>query len=138
MSASAVLVVSLDSKPDEALFLQEQIQAAGIRVVLLDFGIQAGPTVTADIGAAEVARRGGGSLQALRADHKRDVALDVMAQGATAILAEMQAHGKLAGVISVGGSGGTTVGTAPVARSVTGATTPPAIRTRTGMNRPGW
>ena len=61
-------------------------------VKLLDFGIWPIPAVRADIAAGEVARRGGGSLEALRAGRRRDWALDVM-RGAAAIVAELAGRG---------------------------------------------
>jgi uncharacterized protein (UPF0261 family) len=112
MSATALIVVSLDSKADEALFLRDRLRAGGVEALILDFGIQAEPALAPDISARDVAVRGGGDLDTLRAQHDRAAALDVMAKGAAAIAAALWDDTHIAGVISLGGSGGTTVGTA--------------------------
>ncbi|MGN6101174.1 MAG: Tm-1-like ATP-binding domain-containing protein [Devosia sp.] len=112
MTARAAIIASLDSKPGEALFLRDRLAEHGIEALIIDFGIKADPPLAPDITAAEVARRGGATLETLRRDGKRDAAIDAMARGAAAIVSDLYARGELAGVISVGGSGGTTVGTA--------------------------
>ena len=112
MAASALIVASLDSKAAEAVFIRDRLAAEGIATTLLDFGVGGEPPLPPDIAAAEVARRGGAELGALRAAGDRAAAIDAMARGAAAIAAELHARGELGGIISMGGSGGTTVGTA--------------------------
>lgn len=109
---AVILIASLDSKGEEAAFLRARLEEDGLAVSLLDFGILDAPSFPADIGAAEVARRGGGSLEALRAQKDRARAIDVMMAGASAITGELHARGDVLGVLSLGGSGGTAVGTA--------------------------
>jgi uncharacterized protein (UPF0261 family) len=112
MPHAALIVMSLDSKADEAAFLRERLAEAGVAARVLDFGVQGDPPWRPDIAATEVAARGGGSLAALRAAGRRDAAIDLMAAGAAATAADLYAKGEIGGVIAVGGSGGTTVGTA--------------------------
>jgi uncharacterized protein (UPF0261 family) len=112
MSAAAVLIVSLDTKSAEARFLRERLLAEGIAVCLMDFGIRDDPVLLPEIAAAEVASRGGATLSKLREAANRASAIDAMAKGAELIVREMHWRGDLLGVLSIGGSGGTTVGTA--------------------------
>lgn len=69
------------------------------------------PQLTPDISADEVAQAGGSSLQALRDEGDRGNSVTVMAQGAAVLVAEKQAAGEIDGIISLGGSAGTTIGT---------------------------
>jgi uncharacterized protein (UPF0261 family) len=112
VSAAVVLIASLDTKPDEALFLRGLLEAEGIAVRLLDFGVRDDPAIVPDVSAAETAQRGGGDLAQLRQAGNRALAIDVMAKGAASALTDISARGELLGALAIGGSGGTTVGTA--------------------------
>lgn len=112
MSAFVLLAASLDTKGEEAAFVADRLVASGLSVRRLDFGILADPSVAADIPASEVAERGGATLETLRANRDRAKAIDVMMAGAAAIARDLHDEGHLAGIIALGGSGGTAVGTA--------------------------
>lgn len=109
--SSIAVIVSLDTKADEARYLREQIIAAGIGVRVVDFGMGT-PGLPADVAAGEIAALGGGSLEQLASGRDRAQAIATMMRGAAAWAAKAYAEGELAGIISVGGSGGTAVGTA--------------------------
>lgn len=109
--SSIAVIVSLDTKADEARYLREQIIAAGIGVRVVDFGTGT-PGLPADVAAGEIAALGGGSLEQLASGRDRAQAIATMMRGAAAWAAKAYAEGELAGIISVGGSGGTAVGTA--------------------------
>jgi uncharacterized protein (UPF0261 family) len=112
VTAAVVLIASLDTKLDEVMFLRELLKAEGIAVRLLDFGVRDDPAIVPDVTAGEIAQRGGGELAQLREAGNRASAIDVMAQGAASALVDISARGELLGVLAIGGSGGTTVGTA--------------------------
>ena len=105
------LIVSLDTKAEEARYLREQITAAGGSVRVVDFGTGA-PGFVPDVTAGELAGLGGGSLELLNSQRDRAAAIDTMMRGVAAWATAAHARGELGGVISVGGSGGTAVGTA--------------------------
>jgi uncharacterized protein (UPF0261 family) len=65
-----------------------------------------------DIEAVEVARAGGGELDALRSNNDRGQAMAVMAAGAAAVVRRLNDEGRVAGIIGMGGSGGSSVITA--------------------------
>lgn len=112
MTVGAIAIIAaLDTKAAEVEFLRDRIAAAGMTAVLVDFGTSA-PDLAPDIDAVEVARLGGGSLAELRAHRNRTAAIDAMARGVAVWAATAHAAGEIAGVISIGGSGGTAVGTA--------------------------
>src|SRR5205823_15022824 len=61
--------------------------------------------------AAEVAAAGGASLVELLAKRDRGEAVAAMARGAAAVARSLHAEGRIQGLIGMGGSAGTTIGT---------------------------
>ena len=111
MSKTVCIVGTMDTKGIEFAFIKAQIESAGVSTCVINTGILGEPQLTPDISAAEVAQAGGSSLQALRDEGDRGNSVTVMAQGAAALVAEKQAAGEIDGIISLGGSAGTTIGT---------------------------
>jgi uncharacterized protein (UPF0261 family) len=101
----------MDTKGVEFSFIKSQIESAGVSTCVINTGILGEPGVVPDISADEVAQAGGSSLQALRDEGDRGNSVAVMAQGAAARIAEKHAAGEIDGIISLGGSAGTTIGT---------------------------
>ena len=110
MSKKFLLVGTLDTKGMEYAYARELIQSQGLPCILMDMGVMGDPQCEPDISADEVARAGGSSLSALRESGSRSHALDVLTQGAVELTGN--AASQLAGVLALGGSGGTAVGTA--------------------------
>ena len=111
-SARIVLVASLDSKAEEAAFLRDRLTADGFAVAVVDFGILGTPGFAPEVDAETLASLGGANLAALRARADRGAAIDVMMKGAARYISDAHRSGEVAGVISIGGSGGAAVGTA--------------------------
>ncbi len=110
MSGTILIIGTLDTKGAEFAYVRDLIQARGHATLVMDAGT-AEPQWAADISAERVAAAGGGNLAALRAAHDRANALDVMCRGAKAVAIELLAEGRIDGVISLGGSGGTAIAT---------------------------
>ena len=111
MAKTVGIVGTLDTKGMEFQFIKEQIEANGTATCVVNTGILGDPHFAPDVSAGEVAEAGGTSLQALQDGGDRGVAVAAMAEGAAKIIAELQRTGKIDGVISLGGSAGTTIGT---------------------------
>ena len=111
MAKTVCIVGTMDTKGLEFAFIKAQIEASGVSTCVVNTGIIGEPQLAPDVSADEVARRAGSSLQALRDEGDRGNSVAVMAQGASAIVAEKQAAGEIDGIISLGGSAGTTIGT---------------------------
>lgn len=111
MAKTVCIVGTMDTKGVEFAFIKSQIEAAGISTCVINTGILGEPQLTPDISADEVAQAGGASLQALRDEGDRGNSVAVMAQGAAALVAAGHATGEIDGIISLGGSAGTTIGT---------------------------
>ena len=111
MAKTVGIVGTLDTKGMEFQFIKEQIEASGTSTCVVNTGIIGEPPFEPDVSAGEVAEAGGTSLQALQDGGDRGVAVAAMAEGAAKIIAQLQSDGKIDGVISLGGSAGTTIGT---------------------------
>ena len=111
MAKTVCIVGTMDTKGIEFGFIKEQIEAAGVTTCVVNTGILGEPQLAPDISADEVAQAGGSSLKGLRDEGDRGNSVAVMAQGAAALIAEKYAAGEIDGIISLGGSAGTTIGT---------------------------
>jgi len=111
MGKSILIIGTLDTKGVEFAYVRDLVQARGHRTVVMDTGVAGEPLFKPDISAAQVAEAGGASLLALRKAGDRGAALEVMGKGARALALACLAEGKVDGVISLGGSGGTSVAT---------------------------
>ena len=105
-----LVVVTMDTKGQEALFLCRCIEEFGGRPVLMDPGIMGESPVPARVGRYEVAEAGGLPLDEVRNMGHEGRALAVMTAGATALARELFEAGEYEGVIGLGGSMGTTLG----------------------------
>ena len=110
---TVVLLGTLDTKGPEHAYVRDRLRDAGVDVTLVDVGILAAPTVQPDVGAEAVARAAGTSLEQLRAAGKtsghRALALEAMARGAAALVADWRVAGRCDGVMGLGGSGGSAI-----------------------------
>ncbi len=110
--AIIAILGTLDSKGEEHAFVAGQIRARGHHVLVIDVGILGEPTLRPDVTRHEVAAAAGHDLAAVAKSRDRGAAIQVMTEGAPIVLARLAAEGKIDGVISLGGGGGTAIGTA--------------------------
>lgn len=110
MSTIAVLG-TLDSKGVEHAYLADLIRAKGHEVILIDVGTGTEPTVEPDITREEVAQAAGIDLAEIQSRHDRGECVVAMSQAAPVMLAKLAREGKIHGVISLGGGGGTAIAT---------------------------
>jgi len=103
---------TLDSKGAEFAFLKKQIEAEGVSTQVIDAGILGPPYFPPDISAAEVAAAAGADLARLVAERDRGRAVAAMSKGAAAVVRRLYDEGRIHGVISMGGGGGTSIGAA--------------------------
>ncbi len=103
---------TFDSKGPEHEFLSDQIRAAGYRTLLINAGSLSAPSLQPDISAEEVAAAAGGDWQAVLSRQDRGECVVLMARGATKVVAELVEAGRVHGIISLGGGGGTAICTA--------------------------
>lgn len=112
MQKTILLIGTLDTKAVEFAYVRDLIEANGHQAMVMDTGILANPPFTPEITAEAVAEAGGTTLPTLRSQADRGAAVQAMSQGATMLAQKLQAAGKIDGVLSLGGSGGTSIATA--------------------------
>ena len=100
------IVVTLDTKSDEALFLKEVIKGRGNNPLVIDVGIGGKVPFRPDFTREEVALATGRSLEEIRKDRYSD-ALAAMAMGAKSIIENLITKGKIDGLLAIGGGLGT-------------------------------
>jgi len=101
------VLVTLDTKSEEAMFLRREIAAAGGDVRVIDVGL-GDSDPPGDLPATEVAAAAGTSIEQVRR-LPRGEAMATMGQGAGAHLLRWHAQGELDGVLAVGGNQGTAI-----------------------------
>jgi uncharacterized protein (UPF0261 family) len=109
---TVLLFATLDTKGAEADFVRACLRAAGVAVALVDCGVLGEPAARADVAREELFRAAGTNLSEVRARADRGEAVNAAARGAAELAKRWHADGKLAGVLGLGGSAGTTIGTA--------------------------
>jgi uncharacterized protein (UPF0261 family) len=110
MQKTIALLGTFDTKGKEFGYVKEVIESRGHKVLLIDAGIVGEPKITPDIPRDEVAKRAGYTIEEL-AKADRGVAIEAMSKGATALILELYQEGKIDGILSLGGSGGTSLAT---------------------------
>jgi len=111
MAKMVVLVGSLDTKGKEFAFIKELIEKEGLETLVVDFGVMGPPAFEPDVKRDEVAKAGGGDLAYLSSGEHKDEAMEVMSKGLAVVVRKLYDEGKLDGIISMGGSGNTSIAT---------------------------
>jgi len=110
MSTIAVLG-TLDTKGHEHGHVAEIIRQRGHQPLIIDTGSSTEPQIKPDITREEVAQVGGVDLAGILARQDRGEAVTAMAGAAAALLSKLVSEGRIDGVISLGGGGGTAIST---------------------------
>jgi uncharacterized protein (UPF0261 family) len=103
---TVVLLGTLDTKGVEYAFLRDRLLEHGVDVLVVDVGVYEPVGLEPDIARDEVAP----NVAALAAAADRGAAVTAMAAGAEAIVQRLHAEGKLDGILALGGSGGSSIG----------------------------
>jgi len=109
---AVLLIATLDTKGAETAFVREFIHSAGLSTLVIDAGVLLPPHFKADIPREEVYSAAGTSLAAIQQAGDRGRAIEAAAKGVAKIALDLFGQGKIDGVLSLGGSAGTTIGTA--------------------------
>lgn len=112
ISPSVYLLATLDTKGHEAALVRDVLAAAGVACRVIDTGCVGQPQIAADISREEFFQAGGVSLVELQHVADRGRAVAAAAESAAKLLPDLHAQKAVAGVLGIGGSAGTTIGTA--------------------------
>jgi uncharacterized protein (UPF0261 family) len=107
-----LLIGTLDTKGVEVAFVRDMLRDAGVATLVLDAGVLQLPAFLPDIPREQVFAAAGTSLDAVRQTADRGRAIEAAAKGAAQIALDLHKEGRLDGVLGLGGSAGTTIGTA--------------------------
>jgi len=103
---------TMDTKGVEHGFVADVIRQRGHQTLIIDVGTLGDPQIKPDITRNEIAFAAGVDLAALVAKRDRGEAVGAMSRGAPIVLSKLVSEGRIQGVISLGGGGGTAIGTA--------------------------
>ncbi|MEX0886609.1 MAG: Tm-1-like ATP-binding domain-containing protein [Phycisphaeraceae bacterium] len=110
MKQAIVMIGAFDTKGEEYAFLRHCIEQRGHSVLAVNTGVMGGTELfRVDVEADRVAEAGGTALERLRAEKDRGAAMQTMTAGAAKVVRELFDEGRVAGVIGMGGTGGSTV-----------------------------
>ena len=110
------IIGTLDTKGREFGFIKKLVEERGLKTFCINTGVFE-PAFEADVSNAEIASAVGADIKAIVAARDRATATDVISRGLKALLPRLYAEGKFDGVISAGGSGGTSMA-APAMRAL--------------------
>src|SRR5579883_2855135 len=111
-SMSVLLIGTLDTKGNEFAYVRTQLLSAGVSVIVADAGVLAPPIFPPDISREAVFSAAGANYEQVKTGGDRGKAIELAAAGVAKIALDLHKQGKLSGVLSLGGSAGTTIGTA--------------------------
>ena len=109
---AVLLFATLDTKGHEAAFIRDLLRSWGIAVTVVDVGALGSPAVPPDITREHIFELGGTTLELVRRNADRGQAVTTAAAGAARLARDAHAKNEVAGVLALGGSAGTTIGTA--------------------------
>ena len=110
--ATIAVLGTLDTKGLEHGYVAELIRRRGHQTLIIDTGSGEAPQIVPDVPREEVAAAGGVDLAGIVARQDRGEAVTAMAGAAAVLLSKLAGEGRIQGVISLGGGGGTAIGTA--------------------------
>ncbi len=111
MVKTVVIAGALDTKGEEFRYVKGLIEGQGLATLVVDVGVMGPPGFRADITREEVVAAVGGDLARLASGDHKDEAMRTMADGLAVIVGRLHAEGRLDGILSMGGSGGTSIAT---------------------------
>ncbi|HTG62369.1 MAG TPA: Tm-1-like ATP-binding domain-containing protein [Terriglobia bacterium] len=109
---TVAILGTLDTKGEEFAYVRTRIEAAGLATLVIDSGVLGEPAFASAISRREVAKASGHALEDLLATRDRGASIAAMAAGAAVVVQRLFQEGRIQGLISLGGSAGTTIGTA--------------------------
>jgi uncharacterized protein (UPF0261 family) len=109
---SVFLFATLDTKGREADYVRTLLTSWGVAVTLVDVGAVGAPAVAPDITRDRIFELAGTTAAAIQERRDRGEAVTAAAAGAARLAREAHSRGEVSGVIGLGGSAGTAIGTA--------------------------
>lgn len=99
---------TFDSKGEEFIYVKDIIEGLGLKTFMIHTGVFE-PKFTPDVSNDEVVKAVGGDIKEIVEKKDRALATDILSRGMEKLLPKLYAEGKFDGIISFGGSGGTSI-----------------------------
>lgn len=112
MKKTIVLLGRLDSKGKEYAYVKDLIVRGGFDVIVVDAGTRGTPRFEPDVSREEVAVAAGVKIEDVVDPSDENKEIRVMMEGAERIAQRLRDSGRLDGILCLGGSRGTAIGTA--------------------------
>ncbi len=97
-----------DSKREELMFVKDVLEGLGLNTLTINCGVFQ-PMVSTDIKSINIAAEVGENLREIAAKKDRALGTEVLSKGMEKIIPRLYAEGRFDGIISLGGSGGTSL-----------------------------
>src|SRR4030042_3164349 len=110
MKKTVLLIITLDTKWEEASYLRKAIEDQGLKVLVIDVGVFPSRAMQGDIKREEVAAAGGQDIESLVESKDKGKAIEAMITGAALLAKSMYETKKVDGVLSLEGGQGTSTG----------------------------
>jgi len=108
MADKTILVIgTYDTKNDELEYMADRIREMGGAVLTMDVSVLGDPDNPTDYSKNDVAEAGGSSIQTAIDSGSEHVAMEIMSNGACALVKQLQTDGTFDGVVILGGTMGT-------------------------------
>jgi uncharacterized protein (UPF0261 family) len=107
---AVLLIGTLDTKGPEIEFVRNILVQASVPTLVIDAGALGVPAFSADISREAVFAAAGASLAEIQALGDRGKAVTLASEGVAKIALKLHREGKIHGVLGLGGSAGTTIG----------------------------
>jgi len=106
MQKTVLIISTLNTKREETLYLKEQVEALGLKALLMDISMRGDEASEADILPHRVAEAGGSRFEDIRQSKDRTQITNITIVGASAIAEQLHTEGKIHGVTGMGGATG--------------------------------
>ncbi|WP_425102343.1 Tm-1-like ATP-binding domain-containing protein [Tropicibacter sp. S64] len=108
MTTRTILIVgTYDTKDDELNYLADVIRGQGGQVLTMDVSVLGDPSRPCDLSKHDVAQEGGHTIREAIDGGDENLAMQIMAKGASLLAARLHREGRFDGVIVLGGTMGT-------------------------------
>ena len=101
---------TFDTKGAEFRYMKEQAESLGLNTFMINTGVFE-PLFEADVSADDIAAAAGYDMREIVAKRDRALATKALSEGLEKLLPKLYAEGKFDGILSAGGSGGTSLAT---------------------------
>ncbi|EFK05455.1 PEP-utilizing enzyme, mobile domain protein [delta proteobacterium NaphS2] len=110
-NTSVLLVATMDTKLEEAFYVDACLRKGGVTPIIMDGGIRSESPAGVAVTRSDVIRASGKTLNDIMNCSSEGAAMDAMVNGATRCALDMYSKGEIDGIIALGGTMGTTLGT---------------------------